>query len=182
MRTIGAGIINCEVNGVAAGPHIIVVGLQGSKDAAAATNRVLVFDRATGILNASFGREGKEEGQLSGVEGMRVTPTGDHILIAEYLNDRVSKFTVEGAFVRCIGVGELKQPFDVELPSNGDILVADRGNHRICVFSSDGSTLLRSFGSQGETPGKFNFPIALAVHGKQLYVLDRDTARVQVFN
>lgn len=37
------------------------------------------------------------------------------------------------------------------------------------------------FGDEGDGPGQFRGPNALAVHGNQLYVLDRNSPRVQVF-
>ena len=59
--------------------------------------------------------------------------------------------------------------------------MADYGNHRICVFSADGSMLLRSWGSEGTGDGQFKYPTALAVRGSRLYVLDNSSPRVQVF-
>ncbi len=63
--------------------------------------------------------------------------------------------------------------------SGGEIIVADNGNHRICVFSPVGDTLIKTWGSQGTAAGQFHHPSALAVSGSYLYVMD-DT-RVQVF-
>ena len=61
--------------------------------------------------------------------------------------------------------------------------MADIANHRVCVFSADGSQLVRSWGTKGTRRGQFRLPTALAVAGSHLYVLDGDSAsaRVQVF-
>lgn len=148
-----------------------------------------LFDMTSGSFIRSFGEEGEAEGQLYGVSGLRFTPDGTHILVAESDNRRLSLFTLTGAFVRCIGVGTLGEASDVEFASNGDIIVADRSNHRICVFSPDGSELIRTFGSEGDGDGEFEHPNRLGVHGDQLYVMDESLSesdlgyagRVQVF-
>lgn len=70
---------------------------------------------------------------------------------------------------------------DVEFASNCDIVVADGPNHRICVYSADGSTLLRTFGGEGRAPGMFKHPIALSSHRTVLYVLEEGSPRVQVY-
>lgn len=174
MRVIGAGVIDGYVYSIATSAAIIAVSAHGPKG-------VWMFDVTSGDLIRSFGELGPAEGQLTGNDGLRFTPDGGHILIAEERNHRLSLFTVTGDFVRCIGVGMLRYPVDVEFTPAGDILVADSHNHRVCALSPDGSTLLRSFGSEGDAPGKFRFPTALTIHGDKLFVLDWGSARVQVF-
>lgn len=173
VRTIGEGLINNGVYGVAANADIIVV--------ATWNNGMFVFDQASGALLQSFSRGGRAEGELYGSNGIRLTPDGNHVLVAEWENHRLSLFSLSGDFVRCIGVGLLRSPLDVDFSCDGDILVADRYNNRVCVFSPDGLTLLRSFGCKGDAPGKFQCPSTLAVHGSQLFVKDWESTRVQVF-
>ncbi len=55
---------------------------------------------------------------------------------------------------------------DVAYGAGGEIIVADCSNHRVCVFSPDGDTLIRSLDI------RFSFPTSLAVAGTTLYVLD----------
>lgn len=172
VRTIGAGVIDGWVIGIAASADMIAVGTYSGK--------VFKFDMASGVLIRSFGTLGSAEGQLKHPVGLRFTPDGRDFLIAEAGNSRLSMFTLSGAFVHCIGVGALNSPFDVDFAANGDILVADK--HGMCVLSFDGSTLLRSFGPKGEAPGKLSNACAVAVCCDKLFVLDSDTARVQVFN
>ena len=71
-----------------------------------------------------------------------------------------------------------------------EIVATDANNHRVCVFSPDGSTLLRSFktlsasvaaGKGAATPAQLHTPTSLATAGSQLYVLDRDHERVYSF-
>ena len=65
-----------------------------------------------------------------------------------------------------------------------EIAVTDFGNHRIQVFSSDG-TYLRSFGRKGDKrQGQFNFPAGIAFDRKNgnILVVDHLNHRVQVFS
>ncbi len=64
---------------------------------------------------------------------------------------------------------------------NGELLVADYDNHRVCVFRADGDTLLRTWGTRGTADGQFKYPTALALVDTKLLVLECDSARVQVF-
>lgn len=177
VRTIGARVIETNVFGVAASADMIVV------TTGRGTKRVWVFDFASGDLIRSFGEKGEAKGQLLAPRGVRFTPDGGHIIIAEESedNNRLSEFTLTGAFVRCVGVGTLNGPYDVDFAPNGDILVADSRNSRVCVFSPDGSTLLRAFGAEGDAAGQFKSPRGLAVHESQLYVIEQNNSRLQVF-
>ena len=52
----------------------------------------------------------------------------------------------------------------------------------ICVYSPDGSTLLRQWGGErSDADGKVKSPWALAMCAGQLFVLDASGPRVQVF-
>lgn len=174
MRTIGTDVLTGQAYGIAANGDILAVGTRSGK--------VFMFDMRSGDLLRSFGKKGSAKGQIKDIVGLRFTPDGGHILITEASNDRLSLFTLAGVFSRCIGDGILDSPYDVELAPNGDILVADWDHNRICVFRSDGSSLLRSIGSEGEEPGQFSWPIALALHRGYLYVLDNNSSRVQMFS
>lgn len=176
VRPIGEGAIGGEVYSVAAHAQQLAVGTN-------ATKKVLLFDLTSGDLVCSFGTGGAAKGELdaNGCFGLRFTPDGAHLIVAEYHNHRLSKLTLTGDFVRWIGEGTLSHPADVAFTPSGDILVADWEGKRVAVFSSDGSSLSRTFGCRGNAPGQFTGPAALAMQGGQLYVLDENTARVEVF-
>lgn len=167
-----------RVSGIAANTEVIVASSLRSG------NQVALFDMNTGGLIRSFGKKGGSEGELNGSVGVRLTPDGLHLLIAEFYSNRLSVFTLTGDFVRCIGVGHgvLRNPVDVDFGPSGDILVANWENHRICVFSPDGSSFLQTFGTFGKAPGQFKNPRSLAMHSGQLYVSDYNTSRVQLFS
>lgn len=83
---------------------------------------------------------------------------------------------------RCGPVGELIEPYDVDFALNGEVLVIDPGSSNIVVFSPDGTRALRSIaGARSKWSSKFKCPGALAVHGKQVFLLDFDGPCVYVY-
>jgi hypothetical protein len=67
---------------------------------------------------------------------------------------------------------------DVAFAPNGELLVTDPENHRVCVFSADSDTLLRSWTA---TDAHSLNCTALALADNKLFVLDRFMSRAQVF-
>jgi DNA-binding beta-propeller fold protein YncE len=63
---------------------------------------------------------------------------------------------------------------------NGNIIVADRDNHRIQIFSSDGR-FISKFGSKGDGEGQLNDPHGLALTPDgSICVADFRNNRVQI--
>ena len=63
----------------------------------------------------------------------------------------------------------------------GHIIVADRDNHRIQIFSADGK-FLHKFGWKGDGDGQLNDPHGLAItRDGSIVVADFRNNRVQVF-
>jgi DNA-binding beta-propeller fold protein YncE len=91
-----SGVPAGRVVGVAANEDHVVVSQHGEN------HRILVFDRSA-VFMRSFGRRGSYPGNLYGSEGIRLTPDGRSIIIAEYDNSRISVFTMEGRFRTCFG-------------------------------------------------------------------------------
>jgi tripartite motif-containing protein 71 len=81
------------------------------------------------------------------------------------------------------GDGQFRDPCGVAFAANGDIWVADRGNHRIHHLDASGK-VLRAIGFRGKIEGQLENPSGLAVSpdGKNIYVADRGNDRVAVFN
>ena len=79
-------------------------------------------------------------------------------------------------------VGMLNTPWGVAVNDQDEIAVTEYWNHRVSVFSSDG-THLRSFGRAGENNGQFQFPTGIAFdsHGN-IVVADSNNHKVKVFD
>jgi tripartite motif-containing protein 71 len=145
---------------------------------------IQLLSYARGALIRSIGSRGSGPGQIGALcAGLRFTPDGQFIVAAEYSNKRLSMFRVsDGGFVKHIGAGVVADGNnDVHFAPNGELLVTDYSNHRVCVFSAYGDTLLRTWGTQGSADGQFVSPTALALAGSKLFVLDQSSGRVQVF-
>ncbi len=140
-----------------------------------------IHSLATGELIRRFGSRGDGPGQIGGwATGIRFTPDGTCLLVVEYDKRRMSLFTVDGVFMKYIGADVLADGWkDVAFGAGGEVIVADWA--RICVFSLDGDTLIKTWGSHGtaSTGSQFDSSLVLAVSGSYLYVMDE--TRVQVF-
>jgi DNA-binding beta-propeller fold protein YncE len=113
------------------------------------------------------------------------------VLVTEEDNHRVSQFALDGTFIGIFagtgkkgsGNGEFGVPRGITvLGSSGEVAVADRNNHRVQIFDSEGN-YKRQFGTKGtEEDGQLYLPMGLAsdAHGN-LLVVDR-TNRLQVFS
>ena len=79
-------------------------------------------------------------------------------------------------------VGMLNGPWGVAVNDRDEIAVTELWNHRVSVFSSDG-THLRSFGREGQNNGEFNQPSGIAFDSLgNIVVSDCNNHRVQVFD
>ena len=77
------------------------------------------------------------------------------------------------------GPGEFRGPHGVAFDAQGNLYVAEAGNHRIQNLSPDGEPLAQ-WGSLGEDPGQFFRPTGLAVDGDgNIFVADWGNNRVQ---
>ncbi|MBD3276013.1 MAG: hypothetical protein GF372_11920 [Candidatus Marinimicrobia bacterium] len=73
-------------------------------------------------------------------------------------------------------------PRDIEVASNGDILVLDNGNNRIQVFDST-RAFLRTLGEEGTAPGEFQMPQDLLwIPPDQILVTQPLQKRIQILN
>jgi peptidylamidoglycolate lyase len=74
------------------------------------------------------------------------------------------------------------QPTDVAITPSGDVFISDGYvNSRIVHYDKAGK-FVKAWGKLGTGPGEFSLPHGIAVDSKgRLYVVDRNNARVQVF-
>lgn len=91
---------------------------------------------------------------------------------------KVPKFTIGGSGK---DPGKFCRPWGVCADATNRILVADRSNHRIQVFSESGDFLLQ-FGKEGSEEGQFRCPSGITVDNEcRIIVADKDNHRIQVF-
>lgn len=108
-------------------------------------------------------------------EGVCFTLDGARLLAAEFSNNRVSLFHVDGRFDKLIGDGIICSGCnDVTVALDGEIIVAEFAQHRLCVFDAEGSTRLRSICA-------LENPAALAQASCLFFVLENNSTRVQVY-
>ncbi len=70
---------------------------------------------------------------------------------------------------------------EVEFAANGELFIANLDYNSVTVFSADGFSRSRGWGTQGGADGQLLHPVALATVDYRLCVLDRDAPHVQVF-
>ncbi|XP_046361249.2 E3 ubiquitin-protein ligase TRIM71-like [Haliotis rufescens] len=144
--------------------------------------RTEVIDRQNGSYAVTY------RPQTEGQHIISVTIRGKHI--------RESPFTVNvrsgrnyAAIGRGIfqfggegdGDGKLCRPWGVCCDRDGYVIVADRSNNRVQVFSPDGA-FHHKFGSPGSRNGQFDRPAGVCVDLQgRIIVADKDNHRVQLF-
>ncbi len=155
---IGVGHLDSP-SGVCASADVVVVSDLSAR-------RLSVFQRTGGSRLRRFGVEGRGDGQLISPLGLCFMPGNRHVAVADYGNHRVSVFSVDGEFVRHVGVGSLMHPWGVACSATGELVVADTGHRRIAVFASSGE-LLRTLGD-GDFKG-------VTIHGSTIFAVDCDS-------
>jgi DNA-binding beta-propeller fold protein YncE len=133
---VGAGEIFGPA-GVCADDDVIMVSAEA--------HRISVFKRRDCALLRRFGSEGSGDGQLNWPYGLYFMSGHRHVAVADFGNSRVSVFSVEGEFVRHVGVGVLELPTGVACSAFDELVVADSSNGRVVVFSASGE-LVKTMG------------------------------------
>jgi DNA-binding beta-propeller fold protein YncE len=127
---VGVGSLQHPV-GVCANADVVVVSENGPY-------RISVFHRGDGALLRRFDGRTRGDSQLSCPLGLCFVSGDRYVAIADVSSSRVSVFSVDGEFIRHVGVGVLKYPHSVAASPYDELVVADTGNDRAVVFSSEG--------------------------------------------
>ncbi len=162
---VGVGQLSCPV-GVCADDDVVAVSEEFS------AHRISVFSRCDGGLLRRFGSRGSGDGQLQYPAGLCFLSGHRHVAVADTGNHRVSLFSVDGEFIRHVGVGKLKHPSGVACSAFDEIVVADWGHYRVVVFSASGE-MLHTMGG-----GVFT---GVAMHGGTIFA-QQQFAKCTLFN
>ena len=142
-------------------------------------HRIQVFS-SNGNHLRSFGRQGDQQGEFDWLAG--IVFYNDSIIVADCRNHRVQLFSGQGEYLGQFG-GEgsldhqLKNPHGLSIDSDGNIIVVDKGNKLVKVFSHDGQALCHI-----STKGSLIGPFHCIQHDNFLLVSDRGDHCVKVFN
>jgi sugar lactone lactonase YvrE len=143
-----------------------------------------------GKLVTQWGHSGTNAGELKLPRSVAVNSHGD-IFVSEYgPTERIQKFSPASRGSQLMlgfgrpgsGPGEFNRAEGLCLDAQDRLYVADSCNHRIQVFSNDG-TFIRAYGKPGTGPGELSYPYDICVDaaGRQ-YVCEFGSSRIQVFD
>ena len=142
-------------------------------------HRVSVFN-SNGVYSRSFGRKGDQKGEFDCPAGIAVH--GDKIIVADGCNHRVQVISDQGEyFGQFGGKGSLdhqfQNPHGLSVNREGNIVVADRHNKSIKIFSRDGQCL-QTIGADHSLISPYN----CIQHDRHIIVSDRSNHCVKVFD
>ena len=126
---------------------------------------------------------GSGKGQFDKPRGVAMDGEGN-ILVADYHDHRIQKFTAEGQFLTAVGTkgsGPLQFTNTSDIAISDKVYVVDSGNCCVQVLNPD-LTFSHTFGKKGSGKGQFQNPrfITCGSTGK-VYVADSSNHRIQVF-
>ncbi|XP_057317711.1 E3 ubiquitin-protein ligase TRIM71-like [Hydractinia symbiolongicarpus] len=96
--------------------------------------RVQKFDQ-NGKFLSKFGTKGAQDGQFLCPSGLG-TDSENNIVVSDFKNIDAQLFSSDGQFIKKLGatVKQLSKPTGVFITSHGNVLVADRGTHKIHMY------------------------------------------------
>lgn len=144
------------------------------------------FRSETGADPADFGSNGyklvtKGGGPFNMPAGVAVAPSGDIFIADGYANCEVHKFSSEGKHIKSwgspgSGPGEFMLPHGAWVDSRGHVLIADRENDRVQVFTQDGEFV-------SEWPTKLVGPATLWVDNDDVaYIPEHNGGMFSILN
>jgi DNA-binding beta-propeller fold protein YncE len=142
----------------------------------------VVVSSATGEVLAAWGGAGAGPGQFGQPTDVAVGPNGD-VYVVEPFNRRVQRLDADGAY---LGEWPILAANTYDSPhlavSAADVLyLTSPEEHQVLAYDLAGR-FLGQLGEQGDGPGQFLKPVAIAVDAQgRLYVADPLQGRVQGF-
>jgi len=140
--------------------------------------RILVFDRATGLLARTIGSQGSGPGQMLDPSALAIDAAGT-LYVADTGNERIARFGGDGSYLGArTDIGRARGI--AVTPDGGRTYVALTNSH-IAIYDS-GDVKIADFGGVGNKLGKLAAPAQIALDAAgNLWVADRGNSRVVEF-
>ncbi|PYL31220.1 MAG: hypothetical protein DMF39_03730 [Verrucomicrobia bacterium] len=163
------------------GPRRIAIGPDDSIYVVDSGDNRIVKLSSDGEVLASWGSEGRGDGQFIGLSSVAVDPTTNKVYVADPINSRIQVFDSGGKFLTKWPVPEWGHPVgyeDLAIDSQAGRLYASSTHlNGVFIFDLNGTRL----GSlMPKPPDKLEGPSALALFDRKLYVLNMTGNRVSV--
>jgi len=148
-------------------------------------HHVLAFNRFTGQLLFTFGKNGTAPGEFNYPTNI-FAGKDNRLYIMDSLNFRVQIFDGTGQRVGSFGrhgngSGDFSKPKGIAVDTEGHVYVADAVFDILQIFDREG-TLLLSFGTSGQGKGEMVLPAGVFVDDRdRIYVADSYNKRIQIF-
>ncbi|HVJ04688.1 MAG TPA: 6-bladed beta-propeller [Candidatus Saccharimonadales bacterium] len=112
----------------------------------------------------------------------------DNLYVTDVKRGMIDVFSARGKFKKYIGnykgEGVFQLPSSIAIDrASGRIYLSDTLRHLVFILDRNGKELFR-IGKRGggSGPSEFRFPADLALHGQELFVLDKQNKRIEVFS
>lgn len=120
-----------------------------------------------------------------GLEGRSVTgitmgSSGDSLVVINWRTKTVTEISLDGHTIGSFTHDDFKEPIDLALDKDDNVLVADNGAGAVLVFEPSGK-LVKTIGSKGTNKGQFKDISAVTV-APSGDILVADSRCIQVFN
>ena len=174
----------------------IAVDVKGDIYVVDAENDAICVLAADGRFQREFGRSGWRAGEFDAPADIAINFIRDEFLyVVDAGNNRVQACNLTDELFKVV-VGEkdsapelsgrnkisLNSPQGIAVDRNGNLYIADTGNHRFLKINPQGK-LLMSKGVFGWAAGQFQHPLDLVVdERKNIYVVDAGNHRIQKFD
>ncbi len=121
------------------------------------TESIRIFDRSSGEVVDTIGRQGDTEGTFRFPTHLTIDDDGN-LFVTDFLNFRVQKFDVDGNFVRTIGEpgdfpGAMPRPKGIDVDRDGHLYAVDSAFEIVQIFDIETGNALMPFGKFGSLNG-----------------------------
>lgn len=129
-----------------------------------------------GTVISVLGSNGYAAGQFYGVDSIAIAPDASVWAVG---GGRLQHFMADGTFIAQFR--EIDNNADIAIAADNSLWITDLKNNRLRHLKADG-TLIAEFGSEGKTPGHFEYPKAIGIAPDgSLWVIDLHNDRLQHF-